>query len=146
MKPLEKSLKRIKEYKKLNIALELAKHGEPIVTEHYGKAEAQNEDFVTLVEETSNGAILTVMGEDVMFREFGAGVNTAVDYPLQDTEGLPPIRPGSWSEEHAQQFSEKGHWWYDGKSYQGIYPTKGMYYAALSMREHMGELAKEKLR
>lgn len=147
MKPFEKSLKTLKNLSKLkDLPLKLAETGEPVVNTEYAKVDGEYKEYITVIEQHPNETILAVMGEDVAFREFGAGIYTAEDYPTENASGLPPLEQGSWSREHAQKFSKNGMWWYKNRQFVGIRPSKGMYHASLTMREKLGEVVKELLK
>ena len=81
-----------------------------------------------------DGWLVIASGREVMFLEFGAGVDTDTDHAW--TQEMPfKVEPGSWSEDHAKQFSEKGYWFYDGKLWHGIPATRALYNASLAVRQ-----------
>ena len=98
------------------------------------------------VEVEGNNGSLIAEGEGVAFAEFGTGVY-ANNYE-RATYNI-DVRPGSWSENHQNQF---GHvhgpdndfpgWWF-GHTWisQGTQPILGMYHAGQNIEEHMGEVA-----
>ena len=62
-----------------------------------------------------NGYKIVMSGEDVYFVEFGTGEFTY----RHGNEVSVPVYPGSYSEQHAQQFSKYHFWWYGGEQYEG---------------------------
>ena len=85
-------------------------------------------------DEHGDGWLVIASGREVMFLEFGAGVDTDTDHAW--TQEMPfKVEPGSWSEDHAKQFSEKGYWFYDGKLWHGIPATRALYNASLAVRQ-----------
>jgi len=145
MSMLEKSINYLEKIKKIpNIGERLAKEGEPIIHQHFDTAENQDSDYITVIETKPDCVILSAVGEDVMFREFGAGVDTETIYPLTNTEGLPPIAPASYSStEGTGEFAKYGSWHHKKVKMTGVKPTLGMYYASLKMRTILPQLMKE---
>ena len=87
------------------------------------------------------GFRIIATGESAPFIEFGTGVAASPSFtvPVQaDYE----IRPGSWSEEHAQQFSTKGFWVYRGEKLEGTPPAAGMQNACITMQMRSSEIAR----
>lgn len=146
---LEKSKEFLRKAKQLtteNLAYELSKEAEPVVSSLYGLATGNDKPFRVYTERTKDGANLVVQGKDVIFREFGAGVSVATDKVSPNAEGLPDIRPGSFSEINKKQFSEKGRWYYRGIRYTGIQPTLGLYNASKHIQSAALRKAKEKMK
>lgn len=71
-----------------------------------------------------NEGEIVASGDDVLFQEFGTGVGAI--HPNGQEYGFVP---GSWSKDHAQQFTQKGYWYYNGKRYVGQPPAMAMYQA-----------------
>lgn len=91
------------------ICRRLAEEGKTAVEEAYSTAASPgNEDWVVSVSSDENSARLTAEGEDVMFLEFGSGLQTQTDTFAETVDF--PVRPGSWSETHEKQFTSKGYW------------------------------------
>ena len=73
--------------------------------------------------------IVSAVGKEVSFYEFGAGYTTdnfgfASEMPYM-------VSPGSWSVGHAQQFTRYGRWYSpNGHYYNSIPPTRAMFNAA----------------
>ena len=147
---LEQSLKFCEKAKKLvdgNLAVKIAEVGKPIAEKCYAQADGQDEDheYLIWVEPQANGASLIALGDDVVFREFGAGAKTS-NNPFTHAEGLPPIYPGSWSEsEGTGEFahSKEGYWHHHKQRYYGLTPTLGMYNASRVMRDFVAQYVKE---
>lgn len=100
-----------------------------------------NNDVEVTVEETKDGFQINADGEAVCFIEFGTGVGAT--HPQGTEFGFVP---GSWSKDHAQQFTKNGYWVYDGQKIYGTSPSSGMYLAAQDMRSKILAVAKEVFR
>lgn len=125
------------------LAYELCKEAIPVVQTMYALAKGEEKPYRVYAEKTKNGAVLVAEGKDVMFREFGAGVTTATDKVSPNAEGLPEVRPGSFSEKNRQQFSQKGRWYYKNVRYTGIQPMLGMYNASIHIKSAIYRKAKD---
>lgn len=124
--------------------LKVAEVGKPVVDMWYRQATEEGHDYIVGAEPQGKGACLIVYGDDVMFREFGAGVMTYPNTTFPDAQGLPPIRDGSWSEtEGTGEYAKFGSWHYKGKKYVGVAPTLGMYNAFVTMKSYVERKAKE---
>lgn len=90
---------------------------------------------ITVSREFAGGVDFRIIasGEGVSFAEFGTGV-LASTWGTSEVQADYAIAPGSWSEEHAQQFSKNGYWYYNGKRYYGTVPYAGMQQASADMR------------
>lgn len=104
--------------------VELAEYGAQTAQHQYG------ESITVSVEHIPNGYAVIANGEKVGFLEFGAGA-TAI--PNIFAEQVPyEVRPGSWSETHAQQYSSTlehfglGWWEFGGTIYYEVIPRNGM--------------------
>ena len=86
-----------------------------------------------------NGYKIAMSGADVYFIEFGTGKD--VD-PHGDVVSV-PVYPGSYSETHARQYSEKGFWWYGGEQLEGTPAQMPMFYAGQAIRENARRVARE---
>ena len=84
----------------------------------------------------------TVVGNTVVFEEFGSGL-LAGSHP--QSSWYPGIYPGSWSESPygSKQYSTKGRWYYEGEVYVYIAPTYAMYLAGQKVRELAAQNMKE---
>ena len=72
--------------------------------------------------EDAHGEII-VEGDMPLIAEFGAGDQTLSG----GFENTPEeARPGSYSEEHAQQYSRWGFWYFNGEPYTEVYPHHGL--------------------
>lgn len=92
-----------------------------------------------------NSAMIIAEGDNVVFLEFGTGVDvTDKTQELgMETEGLPPIYAGSWSETMGRgTFARYGWWHYKGQLYTGTMATQGFYFASKEIREKAVEEAK----
>ena len=104
-----------------------------------------NQVFVYPPIKTANGYKIVAAGEDVYFIEFGTGFNAGTAY---GDGGVPasvsvPVYPGSWSEKHAQAFSEHGYWYYGNEKLQGTEAEMPMYYAGKAIRENEKRIVEE---
>lgn len=86
-----------------------------------------------------NGYKVVASGQDVYFVEFGTGNNVS---PHGESVSV-PVYPGSWSEGHAKQFSEKGFWFYGGERLEGTPAEMPMYYAGRAIRENAKRVVQE---
>lgn len=92
---------------------------------------------------TDNGFEIDANGEDVCFLEFGAGVSASASKNPLSAQMPFEVRPGSWSEQNARQFSEKGYWYYGGKKYESVPQRNAMYSAYRSIMDNVYIIAKE---
>lgn len=100
-----------------------------------------NTDITITTHPIENGWAIAASGSDVYFVEFGTGKEVQ-----WDTHGFStsvPIYPGAWSEEHAEQFSTYGRWYYRKIRYEGTPAYMPMYYAEKKIRENEKRIAKE---
>ena len=151
-----KALKELKKYQreirpKLDeVCRKLAEIGCQAANEQYVKANADSSETgnggvqaVVLPLEGGNGYKIYAEGEDVYFIEFGTGNSAGMMYG----DGLPqtsvPVYPGSWSEQHAQAFSEHGYWYYGNEKLQGTEAEMPMYYAGKAIRENERRVIEE---
>lgn len=121
-----------------------------IVISRYSLQGNGNDDFYTNVEPIENGYRLSVIGEDVGFLEFGAGVFTEKDEFADDVNY--PIYPGSWSELHehsdnpnARYFAKNGFWWWSNIRYTGLIATRGMQRGLDEIRMQAEQVVKRKI-
>lgn len=122
------------------IVSELAKRGAQIV--EYSYSANVYEDYEVSCVVNGNSAMIIAEGDDVVFLEFGAGVNTEDYTGEMETEGLPPIYPGSYSEtEGLKMFSRYGYWFHEGKKYTGLQPMRGFYFASKDIKEQAVDVA-----
>ena len=86
------------------------------------------------------GCNLTATGDDLMFLEFGTGLNMSSQNPYANKMGF---YPGSWSVNHKRFlypntiYHFKGAWKHDKKTLWGQNPAKGMYNAFRAMQERI---------
>lgn len=117
-KQLEEYQKNIKP-KLDEVCRRLAEVGAEEARRRFARGDHGNGSVFVTVTKINNGYKIEAMGHDVYFIEFGTGVFAGVGYG----DGIPstsvPVYPGSWSETHAKQFSEKGYWYYEGEQLQG---------------------------
>ena len=122
----------------------LAELGAQEARMRFARADHGNGGVTVTVEKIDNGYKIVASGHDVYFIEFGTGVNAGVGY---GDSGVPatsvPVYPGSWSEQHAQEFSRYGYWWWQGEKLQGTEAEMPMYYAGKAIRENEVRIARE---
>lgn len=121
---------------------DLAKMGEDIINQEYANSDG-NDGYETSILDTGKSTILEVVGEDVGFIEFGAGVYTTmnefsgeVDYPVYD---------GSYSDSNNGSYSRNGFWYYNGQSYVGIEPRPGVAMAYETMLNSAERVLKDNI-
>lgn len=81
---------------------------------------------------------LVADGSQVSFAEFGAGFTTDM-YGYAYAPTVPYlVSPGSWSKDHARQFTDRGWWevWPGGPRFDHITPTRAMFYAGQEMQQN----------
>ena len=99
---------------------------------------------VTL-EEIPNGVSINANGRAVVFLEFGAGdaVNSANRYAgTVEEKGGFEVRPGSYSEINAKQYSTLGYWVFGNTVYTEIQPVNGMEHVYEVLHREMREIAR----
>ena len=96
----------------------LVTEGAEIAQSAYGEWDVQ------VVHDADNGTgTIMVAGDYPMIAEFGAGDATLSD----GFENTPAeARRGSYSEQHAQQYSKHGYWFFGGEKYTEVEPRAGM--------------------
>ena len=99
--------------------------------------EGKNDVEITVVQRPK-GYSVHANGEAVCFIEFGTGVGATSPHGAELG-----FTPGSWSVDHAKQFSEKGYWYYNGHKLVGSTPGNYMYNAGKEMQEQITKIAKE---
>lgn len=118
------------------IAKRLCEVGEPIIRQTHGH------HAKVWYEQTSTGYRIVAEGQDILFIEFGAGDMAGTTVILYDQ--VPAVvRPGSWSETHAQQYSTQGFWFFGGKMYRETVPHPAFYYAYQAMVQALQQIATE---
>lgn len=145
---INNAIVQIRNYKKTlqskieDILLELATMGQEIVETQFSLV-SEHESFEVSCEVSGNNAIIIAEGENVVFLEFGTGVDTIDTTADMETSGLPPIYPGSWSEtEGTGVFARHGFWHYKGVLYEGTMATMGFYFASKEIKERAVEVTK----
>lgn len=121
----------------------LADLGEQIVDSHYSQS---GEAFITYCEKNRDSAMIIAVGDNVVFLEFGTGfdVQDKREDLGMETEGLPEIYGGSWSETEGRgTFARHGHWHYRNVDYTGTEARLGFYFASKAIRDKAVEIAKE---
>ena len=126
---------------KLNeICRRLAELGADEARRRFARGDYGNTDASVTIEPMANGWKIVAMGKDVYFIEFGTGF-----FAMPHGNVSVPVYPGSWSEEHAQQFSELGYWWYAGEKLQGTEAEMPMYFAGEVIRANHHRIVREVL-
>ena len=144
---IDRAITQIKEYKKdlerkaEEVIFELANMGKEIVDTQFS---ISGEDYDISCETNGKYAMIIAEGENVVFLEFGTGVDTVAPDPEMESVGLPPIYAGAWSEtEGSGVFARHGHWHYKGVDYTGTMATKGFYFASKEIKEQAVNVAKK---
>lgn len=147
---VREALKELRDYKKEvsrranEVVSRLAQMGTEIVDTQFSiVAEQDPPEVYCLV--NGNSAMIIAEGDNVVFLEFGTGVDVTDktgDLGME-TEGLPPIYAGSWSETQGRGvFARFGYWHYKNQLYTGTMATQGFYFASKEIREKAVEEAK----
>ena len=101
-----------------------------------------NDDVHISTRRVENGYRITMSGADVGFIEFGTG-DYAGEYPGHGENAPFGIMPGDWSDEHAQQYSTYGYWYYDNVRYEGTPADMPLYHASVAIRENVRRIVNE---
>ena len=141
---VEHALKTIERYtdiqsKLMEIAYRLCEIGSTVCDSVY------HTSVSVYVKKTDKGAMVVCEGEDVLFIEFGTGDAAGRTAGLYDA--VPDVvRPGSWSETHAQLYSRYGFWFFPPGSDRRITetaPHPATYEAYKEMVQAIPRVAKE---
>ena len=141
----QKALNELHDYKnelrpKLDeICRRLAEIGAEEARQRFARGDYGNTDAYVSTTPIDNGWKIVAMGKDVYFIEFGTGFFA---HPHGATTSV-PVYPGSYSEQHAKQFSEYGYWWYEGEKLQGTEAEMPMYFAGEAIRANEERIARE---
>lgn len=120
------------------VCRQLAEIGAEAAQRHLSGSYGNTDATITTLP-MKNGYKISMSGSDVYFIEFGTGKD--VD-PHGDMVSV-PVYPGSYSETHARQFSEKKMWWYAGVPLEGTPAEMPMFYAGQAIRENAKRVARE---
>lgn len=149
---IDNAIAQINNYRKsLNGKIEevldiLSQIGKEVVETQFSIV-SEYETFEVYCEVEGNSAMIIAEGENVVFLEFGTGVDTDDNTNEMETEGLPPIYKGSWSETEGRgTFARHGYWHYNGVLYEGTMATHGFYFASKEIKERAVEEAKKVFR
>ena len=128
------------------ILSQLTALGGQIVEYQYYSPNAEYDTEVSCIV-NGNSSMIIAEGENVMFLEFGTGIYTD-DYTEEgevESQGLPVIFPGSWSNtEGMGQFRPDHQYWYHKHvMYQGTLPTRGFYFASKEIKAQAVDIAKK---
>ena len=83
---------------------------------------------------------IIVTGDMPAIAEFGAGDQT-LSGGFENTPA--EARPGSYSEEHARQYSRWGFWYFAGEPYTEVYPHHGLLDAKRYIMDNSTNVARE---
>ena len=111
--------------------------GEPIIRSVHGRHATRIK-----TEKTDKGYRIIAEGTDVLFIEFGTGDMAGQIDVLYDKVSS-KVRPGSWSEKHAQMYSRFGFWVFGGVKYEYTEPHPAFYYAYQDMVQALPRIATE---
>ena len=119
------------------IAKRLCEIGEPIIRAAHGN------HATVMAAPIENGYAITADGDQrLLIIEFGAGDATGIMASEYD-EVPSVVRPGSWSESHAQMYSRYGFWVFAGQILHETEPNPAFYYAYQAMVEALPQIANE---
>lgn len=110
--------------------------GKPAAEGAYGSA------INVTIERIPRGWQLVANGDAVGFLEFGAGVTADKNHSFAQNAPF-EVYPGSWSKDHAQQFTNNGFWVFGGQQYDRVEPRRGLYKAYAVMLTDMKKIAIE---
>ncbi len=150
-KSVDNAIEQLNQYKRtLNdkvseIVEKLAVLGKEVVDAQYSQG---SDDYEVSCIVNGNSSMIIAEGDGVMFLEFGAGVYTT-DYTYEtESEGLPEISPGSYSQTEGRGFFRLGHeyWYFERHKYVGIQPCIGFYFAKREIMDEAVDIAKRVFR
>lgn len=85
--------------------------------------------------------VITGDGDDVLIAEFGAGDGVI---PVKfENSPMTPVYAGSYSEQHAKQYSRWGFWYFGGQVYSDIPARHGLLDAKRFIIENSTDIARE---
>lgn len=123
---------------------EVAQRGGQYAIAQYSANSGDGNDNVnvTVLKEEKSKYRVQASGSDLYFNEFGAGFATDWSHPYAGKVDV-DIEPGSYSRtEGTGQFARDGFWWWNGKYYTGLQPSRALYHA----RKHMERIATDVVR
>ena len=141
---VDKAVKDLEKYanadiRMLEVAYRLCAIGSAVATAGYGSHAS-----VTATR-TSDGAKVSIDGEDVLFIEFGTGDAAGIHAAQYDA--VPEVvRPGSWSEEHAHQYERLGFWFWHNTMFTETPPHPWAYDAYQEMVQSIPRVVNEVFR
>lgn len=117
----------------------LAELGAEEARRRFARGDKGNGGVIVDVVPIDNGYKIVASGHDVYFIEFGTGFFA---HPHGYATSI-PVYPGSYSEQHAQQFSEYGFWYYEGEKLQGTEAEMPMFFAGQEIRKNEQRIVRE---
>lgn len=143
---IDNAIREIERYKNSlqgkveEILSQLAVMGMEVVDYAYG---GNDEEYEISCIVNGNNAMIIAEGSEVVFLEFGTGVYTEDHTYEMETEGLPPIFAGSYSQTEGMGHFRAGHeyWYYNHKKYVGSIPMRGFYMASKEIKEQAVNMA-----
>lgn len=143
---IDNAIREIERYKNSlqgkveEILSQLAVMGMEVVDYAYG---GNDEEYEISCIVNGNNAMIIAEGSEVVFLEFGTGVYTEDHTYEMETEGLPPIFAGSYSQTEGMGHFRAGHeyWYYNHKRYVGSIPMRGFYMASKEIKEQAVNMA-----
>lgn len=147
---IDNAIAKVNAYKKTiepkvkEILTQITAIGGQIVEYQYYSANEEIEAEVSCIV-NGNSSMIIAEGHNVMFLEFGTGIYTEDNSEEMESEGLPPIFAGSFSQsEGTGQFRpDHQYWYYNRKKYAGTLPTHGFYFASKEIQKQAVEIAKK---
>lgn len=115
----------------------LAKNGADIANQAYGSM-AGAVDYSP----EEGVAIIATNGKANIIAEFGAGDATEIPTGFENMPDT-PVYPGSYSEENARMYVDKGYWVFGGEVYTQVEPRHGLMSAKAYIVASAKEVAKE---
>lgn len=137
------AIRKLKDYKQ-NMEMDLEHVVEILTNDGADVARSAYAEWdVTTVANTSGmTGKISVDGDMPLIAEFGAG-NATLTGGFENTPA--EARPGSYSEEHAQQYSTMGYWFFGGTQYYEVPPHSGLLKAKQHIVENSTDVVREVL-
>ena len=89
-----------------------------------------------------SGYRIVADGKAVCFLEFGAGAATDSFHDFAQNVSF-KVYPGSWSENHSNQYATQGYWMFGGRRYEKVIAKRGLYHAYKEMVAEAPRIASE---
>lgn len=150
---IQKAIDQIKKYQNSfytafqSAVQELCDVAAEVCRETYGDPDIAVESVPTITKHDAGVARFEIRasGQHVGFLEFGAGDLADASHPFAGNAPF-EVRPGSYSEEHAQRYSTYGYWYYNKRKYYFIEPQRGLFKASEYIKDNLRESIRSSMR